>query len=162
MAGDEFGGRLFGCFRRRDDVPVGAGKLLQLDGGAGEAVESPATGDDSREQRGLGLRLGRRCGGVRRQAGVCEGVGLGVNRLQGRGLTQRDVVLLVLLQDEAAVVGIGGERDVGLGRRAGRGVEMQNEVVGKVSGEDQRRTFDGKNDRGLDEAGDLVGISRAG
>ena len=43
----------------------------------------------------------------------------------------------------------------------GRRVEVQDEVVGEVRGEDQRRAFDGKDDGGLEEAGDVVGVSGA-
>ena len=45
----------------------------------------------------------------------------------------------------------------GSGGGAGRGVEVKDEVVGEVRGEDERSAFDGKDDGGLDEAGDLMG-----
>ncbi len=70
------------------------------------------------------------------------------------------VVLLIFLQDKAAMIGVGFEGDVGLGGCAGRGVEMQDEIVGKVGGEDQRGALDGENDRWFDQAGNFIGVGR--
>ena len=72
-----------------------------------------------------------------------------------------DVVFGVALQDEAAVVGVGDERNVGLVRSAGRGVQVQDEVVRERGGEDERSAFDGESDGGFDEAGDVVGVGGA-
>ena len=53
-----------------------------------------------------------------------------------RGLAQRNVVFGRAVEDEAALEGVGGERDVGLGRCAGWRVEMQNECMREGSRED--------------------------
>ena len=82
----------------------------------------------------------------------------GGGRLEGEWIEERDVVLLILLEDEATEVGVGCEGNIGLGGCAGRGIEVEDEVVGEVGGEDQGCAFDGNDDVGLDEAGDLVGI----
>ena len=74
-----------------------------------------------------------------------------------------------MIDDEAAAIGVGDERDVcrGGGLLAGalatglRDVEVKNEVVGEAGGEDERGTFYGKDDFGFKQAGDGFGVSRA-
>ena len=66
-----------------------------------------------------------------------------------------------LLDDEAALVGVGGERDVGLCGGTGRGVEMEEEIVCESGGKDERGAFDGDGGRGFEEAGDVVGFCGA-
>ena len=42
-----------------------------------------------------------------------------------------------------------------------RGVEVEDEVVGEGGGEDEGRAFDGQDDVGLEEAGDVGGVGGA-
>ena len=88
-----------------------------------------------------------------------EGFGIGVGELLGFG--EFDVVVGGLLEDEAALEGVGDERDVWLGGSACGYVEVQHHGVGEAGGEDERSAFDGKGDGGLEEAGDLIGVRRA-
>jgi len=163
-AGDEVRGWIESCGgifgRKVDDVPVAAGKLLERQGGAGESVEAPLALDGAGEEDGAGFGFG--CGGfglLWGQLGVCESFGVGVGKLLGLG--ELDVVLRDLLEDEAALVGVSPEGDVGFGGGAGRRVEVQDHVVREAGGEDQWGTFDGQGDRGFQEAGDGVGVGGA-
>ena len=60
-------------------------------------------------------------------------------------------------EDEAALKGVGGERNV-LG--GGTLVDVQHEIVREAGGEDERSAFDGQDDVGLEQAGHLVGVGR--
>ncbi len=71
------------------------------------------------------------------------------------------VMLGGLVEDEAALVGVGYEGDVGLVWGAGRGVEVQDHVVREGGGEDQGRAFNGKDDGGFEEAGYVGGVGWA-
>src|SRR5205814_2626598 len=61
-------------------------------------------------------------------------------------------------EDEAALEGVGDEWDFSF--LAG-GVEVKNEIVGEGGGEDERGAFDGKDDGGLEEAGDDLWVGGA-
>ena len=61
-------------------------------------------------------------------------------------------------EDEAALEGVGGEGDFGLFAGV---VEVEDEVVGEGGGEDEGGAFDGKDDGGLEEAGDGFGVGGA-
>ena len=74
----------------------------------------------------------------------------------GGGLRGEELALIGRRDDEAAAEGVRGEWDVG---RWGRGVEVQDELVGEGGGVDEGSTFDGQNEAGLDEAVDKVGIA---
>ncbi len=156
-----------------DDMPARAGKLLQRDGRAGEGVKAPAALDGAGDQHRLGLR-GR--GRSRRGWGLCFGwlrglvwlCGWGACRRGGGGLRfeQLGIVQFAvmggsLLQDQASLVGIGNEWDVGLGGRSGRRIQVQHDFMGEVGGEDQRRAFDGQYDGGFNQAGNVVRVRRA-
>jgi hypothetical protein len=138
----------------RHNGPVGAGKLLELNGGADVGIEAPATLDGAGEEDGLGLRLDRSRGLWRRLAWVSERIKFG--GLERFGITQKSALLLIFLKAKAAGVGVGKDGDVGLGGCAGRGVKVEDEIVGEVGGKDEWSTFDGKDDGGFNEAGDLI------
>ena len=61
-------------------------------------------------------------------------------------------------EDKASLVRVRGEGNFGF--FAGI-VQMEDQVVREGGGEDEGRAFDGKDDRGLEEAGDGIGIGRA-
>jgi len=161
-ASDEAGVRISGCvgIGKVGDVPISTGELLQGQRRAGEGVEAPLTLDGAGEDDWLGLGLG--CGFLRlfgSEFGVGES--FGVTRGKMFGLGELDVVFGGLLENEAALVGVRYEGNVGFGGCAGRCVEVQDHVVGEAGGEDQRGTFDGESDGGFQEAGDVIGVGWA-
>ncbi len=150
LAGDE---RIGG-----DELPVLAGGVLEVEGGAGEGVEAPEAGDGAGDGGGFGGSdfvgglVGR--GGFGLVFPVIFLVIRGVREgFEGQGFAVGQVG-----EDEAALKGVGGERDFGLFAGV---VEVEDEVVGEGRGEDERSAFDGKDDGGLEEAGDGLGIGGA-
>ena len=105
-----------------DQLPVFARDVLEVQDGASEGVESPVSFDDACDGVGAGDRsvgVGRR-----RDDGVAAG-GLGcglVGYVEREGFADGDVG-----EDEAALIGVGGEGDVCAGAGA---FEMEDEVVG--------------------------------
>jgi len=65
------------------------------------------------------------------------------------------------VEDEATLIGVGGERDVGFGWCVGWSVEMQDKRMRVGGREDEWSAFDRKNDGGLKEASDVVGVGGA-
>ena len=61
-------------------------------------------------------------------------------------------------EDEASLIGVGGEGNVCAGAWA---FKMEDQVVGVSSGEDERRAFYREGDGGLEEAGDGGGVGGA-
>ncbi len=133
-------------------LPVPAGGVLKLEGGAGEGIESPLAFDGSGDHAGQGRNLG--CGWVwaglrgRRLPGDDAFVGYRHHRKSFAVGGRRD--------DQAAVVGVGGEGNVVIGRD----IQMEDEIVRERGREDQRCAIHLQHHGGLGEAGDVLWIGR--
>jgi len=145
IAGDEDGVRI----RVGGELPVGAGGLLEAEGGAVERVEAPVAGDGSGDGACVG---GDRLWGWDGGRGGGGGSG-GWFRYEGEKFAGFDGG-----KDEAALKGVGDEGDIFGGFSS---VDVEDEVVGEGGGEDEGRAFYGKDDRGLEEAGDELGVCLA-
>ena len=136
-----------------DKLPVFAGDVLQTEDGAGEGIEAPEASDGAGDGGGGGG--GDLVGGF-----VCSGgFGFAFDLIGSRQGVEREWLALGRMgEDEAALEGVGGKRDFGLFAGV---VEVEDEVVGEASGEDEGRAFNEKDDGGFEEAGDGFGVGRA-
>ena len=115
------------------------GMFCRWQGGAGEGVEAPGAGDGAGD--GVRRRLRR---AVAAAAWLSGGSSAAVGSAFGVGIERSGFACGSVGEDEAALVGVGGERDC---RCPAGAVEVEDEVVGEGGGEDERSAVDGENDR---------------